>query len=184
MEIFHEGKLFWKFSKKAKFCENSLKKASYCENFSPKQFFWKYSNKAIFGGHFSTKLHILWKFSDKLMIILMELCQQNIVKLGRSFVIKQRENWWKYPQNPSNCQNFCAAMLPCCKGFCDSAWHVIHDMRRITWTMPHFPANNASVPHGRRHSSQAATSHGRTTYQSTCDVPPLSHTLHIPCLYY
>ena len=92
VEIFHEGKLFWKFSKKVKFCEKSSRKRVIVKTFHQSNLFGNTPTKQFLVDIFQQSCIFLWKFSEKLMFILMEFCQQNIVELERSFVIKQREN--------------------------------------------------------------------------------------------
>ena len=86
----------WKFFIKATF---------FVEIFHKDIFWWKSAIKATF----------LWKFPTRWQQFLWQF-----LTLGENFVTKQREFWWKFPQNPPNCQNFRAATLPRCKGFCDS----------------------------------------------------------------
>ena len=112
VEIFQLSKLLWKFSNKA----------SFCGNVQASIFLLRFSNQEKLCGNFTIKQHtFLWKFRDKTAQILWHLAPQNSVKLWRNFATKQSEFWWTFPQNQPNCQNFHAAMLPRCKGFCDSA---------------------------------------------------------------
>ena len=80
----------------------------------------EFCHKGNFLWKFPTKF--LWQFFNKTEYFFREFFHENSATLGGNFVTKQREFWWKFPQNPPNCLNFHAATLPCCKGFCDSAW--------------------------------------------------------------
>ena len=141
-KFFQQNKVLWKCSNKATFCENFPTKPVGVENFQQSKVLWKFSIKATFflykfsinaflvkinyratfcvnfqqgGSSFrgnlkKKKLNFFWNFSMKTAQNLEGILQQNIM----IFV-------WKFPQNPPNCQNFHAATLPRCKGFCDSA---------------------------------------------------------------
>ena len=89
------------FEKKANLCRKYFNKVSYCGNVLTKLH--------KFCGNLLTKQHKFWW-----------IFQQNSVKLGWNLAAKQCKHLWKFLQHPANCKNFRAAMLPHCKGFCDS----------------------------------------------------------------
>ena len=135
LEIFQENKLLMKLFRQGFLLEIS----------QLKQVFWKCSNKATFRGNFPTKPvvveifqpnKVLWKYSIRTTYF-VEICKKGIFLEPSlkgifcenfqqvEFMTKQRKFWWKFPQNPTNGQNLCAATLSRCKGFCDSGY---------TWT--------------------------------------------------
>ena len=147
--------MLFKCSNKVTFCKKNSDKACCCENFQQNKFFWKSLIKAIFFLEIFNKGIFWWKLairqlfveiSNKVAAVFVEIFQQNWIffmeifhensaTLGGNFATKPREFWWTFPQNPQNCQNFRAATLPRCKGFCDSGdtWHLTHDMWHIVW---------------------------------------------------
>ena len=101
VEIYHEGNFFVDIFHKGIFLGKLVIKATFCENVQQccSRFVEFFQQKRI---DFSVFFH------------------ENSALLWEIFATKQREFWWKFPQNPQNCKNFHAATLPRCKGFCDS----------------------------------------------------------------
>ena len=152
-EIFHQGKDLWKFFTKANVCGNSLTKRLRCEDFQQSNFLWKcfnkvsfveifnknvflcnFCNNAIYCGYCSTKQgfveilpirkHNFFNFfilHSKQLNIFFLFFSKTIVG---NLVTRQGEFFWKIPQNQPYCQNFSAAFLPHCKGFCDPGCQV------------------------------------------------------------